>query len=145
MAVTDSYATVQVYRDVVSKSDTGNDGAIEDALRAVSRWIDRRVGRFFTQDGTVRQRIYVVPGSLRSPYAAPPLGWAESENPWRYGIYSRVLEVDDISVTNGFQIIADENNDGLFTEAPWATTDYELWPINADKGPVASPWTSIAI
>lgn len=146
MAVTDAYATSTQYHAQITKQDTGSDAQIDLDLLAVSRYIDRCIGRFFTKDAAPVARVYTPPGSLRQPLATPPLGWAESENPYRYGVWGRHLAVDDIATATGLQIIMDDNRVGSFSGyTPWATTDYELWPLNAPFGSEARPYTSIVL
>lgn len=142
MAVTDPYCDAAKYRAIITKSDTGDDGAIFTDLKAVSRFLDQKLGRFFTKDAAAVDRIYRVPGGR----GAPPLNWAESENPFRYGNVSRILYVDDIASTAGLTIKVDEDGDGSFSdESAWASTDYELWPENAPLGPEPAPYMAIAI
>src|SRR6185369_1791530 len=113
MAVTDPYATPQQYRAIVSKSDTGDDGEIAADLLAVSRYVDRCLGRFFTKDAAPVARVFTLPGSLRRPVMTVPLGWAESENPYVYGGWSRSIELDDL-VAAPTSVILDTDRDGLF-------------------------------
>ena len=142
MAVTDALCSAATYRNIITKTDTGDDAAILTDLKAVSRFLELKLGRFFTQDAAAVDRIYRVP----SPRSAPPLNWAESENPWKYGNVARILYVDDIASTTGLTIKVDEDSDGSFSdESAWATTDYELWPENAPLGPEPAPYTAIAI
>lgn len=145
MALTDPYASVQEYRDVVDKTDAASDGAILDDLTAVSRWLDLKLGRFFTKDAAPVARVFTIPGALRNRFMVPPLGWAESENPYMYGTWSRSLTVDDIASTTGLSIICDTDRNGLFDDGALAATDYELWPLNAALGPEPKPYTTIVI
>ena len=90
-------------------------------LKAVSRYLDRMLGRSFTKDAEAVARIFV-----RQPQGDP-----------------RVLWVDDLAVVPA-SIKIDENGDGGFAgETALAADDFELWPLNADKGPEARPWTMI--
>lgn len=145
MPVTDAYATAAQYRTIVAKSDAGSDTDVAGDLLALSRWLDKKLGRFFTKDAAAVARVFTLPGSLRTALAAAPLGWAESENPWRYGVYSRTLSVDDLAAAPT-SVKIDQNGDGLFTdETALAATDYELWPLNAALGPEPSPYTAVVI
>ncbi|HSW94542.1 MAG TPA: hypothetical protein VLI88_00110, partial [Patescibacteria group bacterium] len=143
-AITDPYATPQQYRAVVSKSDDGDDGEIAADLLAVSRYLDRCLGTFFTKDAVAVARVFTIPGSLRRPYGTMPLGWAETENPYVYGGYSRTINIDDLAAAPT-SIILDTDRDGLFDDTPWASTDYELWPLNAARGPEPKPYTTIVV
>ena len=121
MAVTDAYALASAYRKLISKTDSADDAEIDTDLKAVSRYLDRMLGRFFTKDAAAAARIFV-----REPQADP-----------------RVLWVDDLAVVPT-SIKIDENGDGGFAgETPLAAADFELWPLNADKGPEPRPWTAI--
>ena len=142
MALDSPYATYAEYiADVGSTNDTGTNTAIESDLKAVSRWIDRKLDRFFNIDAAPVARVYVVPIQRSNP----PYGWAESENPFRWG-FSRALDVDDIATTNGLAIKIDVARDGSFTDdTALASTDYELFPINAPLGPEPRPYTRIVI
>jgi len=121
MAVTDAYATAATYRAVISKTDTGDDSAIDDDLTAMSRYIERRLRRFFTKDASAVARVY-----LPAKYAADP----------------RILWTDDIVSVSSIKI--DTDNDGSFSdESALASTDYELWPLNAADGPEVEPFTMI--
>ncbi len=121
MAIADAYADATTYRSLVSKSDSGEDSEIDTDLKAVSRYLDRVLGRFFTKDARAKARIFTH---------APQL------NP-------RTLWVDDIAVSPA-SIKINEDGDGDFADdTSLASTDYELWPLNADKGPEPRPWTMI--
>lgn len=142
MALSDAYCSAATYRTIVAKSDTGSDADILTDLKAISRFLDQKLGRFFTKDAAAVDRVYRIP----QPRSAPPLNWCESENPWRYGNVSRLLQVDDIADTTGLTIKVDEDRDGSFSdESAWASTDYELLPVNAALEPEPKPYTAISI
>lgn len=54
--VSDAYATVEQYRALTGKTDTSADAQIAIDLIAISRYLDGKLGRFFTQEST--SRIY---------------------------------------------------------------------------------------
>ena len=59
MAVTDAYATAAEYRARVDKAGTGDDAAVlPSQLAAMSRYIDWKTQRHFTQDAAVTTRLY---------------------------------------------------------------------------------------
>ena len=121
MAVTDAYASAAAYRKLISKTDSADDAEIDTDLRAVSRYLDRMLGRFFTRDAEAAARIFA-----REPQGHP-----------------RVLWVDDLAVVPT-SVKIDENGDGGFAgETSLAAADFELWPLNAGKGPEPRPWTMI--
>ena len=122
MAVTDAYATAATYRAMLSKSDTAEDAEILTDLTAVSRYMERKLGRFFTTDASNVTRVY--------------------QNT-RYTNQPKALFVDDLVSINTLKV--DENDDGTFGESAWASTDYELLPRNAADGPEPAPYTEIFI
>ncbi len=144
MALADPYASVVEYQAAVGTSDTGSNAAINSDLVAVSRWIDRRLGRHFNIEASVTSHVYIVPRmASRSTYRSD---WAESENPYYYGPFSRLLEVDDIASTNGLEIKVDVSGDGSFAnDTAWNTSDYVLRPLNATLGPEPRPYTRIEV
>lgn len=139
MPIGDAYATAAEYRAVVQKTDTGQDAEIAQDLLAVSRYLERRLGRFFNKDTTAQERIYVAPPAGR---ALRP-DWAETENPWRYGGLSRVLYIDDLAQAPE-AVSLDLDRDGVY-ETALAASDYELLPRNAPLGPEAAPYTAIEL
>lgn len=118
MAVTDAYASAAEYRSAIAKSDVGDDAQIIIDLTAVSRYLERRLNRFFTRDTSAVVRIYDDEGGLPSIY------------------------VDDVVSVTSLKI--DENMDGAY-ELTIASTDYELLPRNAADGPEPSPYNEIAL
>lgn len=122
MAITDAYATPGEYRATVGKGSAADDPMIARQLQAVSRYIERVTGQFFGKDDSAVARLYVPARS------------------------TRCLAVDNIASPSGLSIKVDEDRDGSFAdESAWAATDYELRPLNADKGPEARPWTEIYV
>ena len=123
MAVTDAYATAATYRAILDKSDTAEDAEILTDLKAVSRYIERKVGRFFTVDASNVSRVY-----RKLPYSPDP----------------KSLFTDDIVAVNTIKV--DTDDDGSFAdESAWASTDYELLPRNAADGPEPAPYNCIYI
>lgn len=137
-----AYATVADYLTISGATSTSDetDAQIESLLSSAARQIDRVTGRTFGKDPTLAPttRLYRT-RALQGPL---PYGWAESENPYRYGGWTRMLTIDDlVSVTS---IKIDTDMDGSFAdETALATTDYELWPNNALSGPEQWPYTAI--
>lgn len=138
-AVTDAYATAEQYRLVVGKTSTAEDTTtIAADLLGCSRYLDRKLDRFFTQDAAVVQRIF-YPSS--SGTVDP-----EAENPWRFARGTRTLYVDDIATVTGLLIVIDANRQGTFSGySNLAATDYQLFPMNAALGPEPKPFTSIVL
>lgn len=140
MAIGDAYATAADYRAVVSKSDTGEDAEILSDLKAISRYIDLRTGRFFGKDAAVVARVYTVPDGRGAPWVDPFY-----RTPWNTPIGGVPLEVDDIASVTGLLIRADTNQDGTFPGPDWAATDYVLEPANAALGPEPMPYTRVLL
>jgi hypothetical protein len=136
LAITDAYATNATYKAVIGKSTGDDDSQIDAQCLAISRYIDRKLNRFFTRDDAVTTRIYYPLGY----YSGNP----EAENPWIGIPRARDLDVDDISTSTGLVIKIDTDRDGDFSdETALLVTDYELHPLNADKGPEPKPWNQI--
>lgn len=85
--------------------DMIDDVVITDVLESVSRWIDDHCGRHFWQDTSVSRTFTAM--SCRE-----------------------VLTDDLVSVTS---LKTDAAGDGTF-EVTWATTDYQLQPVNRPTG-----------
>jgi hypothetical protein len=123
MAITDAYASAATYRAVLDKSDTAEDAEILTDLTAVSRYIERKIGRFFTTDASNVSRIYRAT---------------------RYSQDPKSLFIDDLVSVNSIKV--DTDDDGSFSdEDAWASTDYELYPLNAADGPEPAPYTKLFI
>lgn len=118
MAVTNGYCSLaelqQHFGDAGSKLD---EDLLERAINATSRAIDRHCGRRFWQDSVVQAKVY-------RPRDAD-IAW-----------------VDDISTTTGLIIATDETDDGTFATT-WASTDYQLEPLNAQTDSVGYAWWRI--
>ncbi|MGD9889693.1 MAG: hypothetical protein AB7R89_25780 [Dehalococcoidia bacterium] len=139
MVVSEPYAVAVDYRAAVTKSDAAEDAEILADLTAVSRFLDRRLGRFFTKDAADVARVFPTP----HPRNAPRPGWAEAENPWLAAGVARTLFIDDI--VSATSIIVDEDRDGAFDDASLGVLDYELLPRNAALGPEPKPYTAIEL
>lgn len=118
MAVTNGYCTLpelqQHFGDAGSKLD---EDLLSRAINATSRAIDRFCGRRFWQDASVQAKVYRP---------------RDGDIAW----------VDDISTTTGLIVATDDNGDGTY-ETTWASTDYQLEPLNANTEAVAYAWWRI--
>lgn len=139
MAITDAYVSEPEYR-AAKKQESSEDAETNKVyLNAAARYLDRKLDRpsGFNKDATASERIYTVT-STGKVYD----GWAESENPWKYGGLRRVIDVDDlVSVSS---ITMDENRTGSF-DTTLSASDYELLPLNAQKGAEVRPYTQIGM
>lgn len=119
--LSDAYASVETYRYVTGKTGISDDAEILTDLKAVSRYIEGKLGRFFTKDAAAATRVFSVPYS------------------------SDKLSVGDLAAVPT-SIKIDTNNDGSFAdETALAVTDYELHPINAPLRPEPWPYTDIVL
>ena len=117
MALNDAYSTAAQYRSVVGKTDTAADSDILTDLNAVSRYLDGKLGRFFTKDAAAVARYY------------------------RPDVAVYALRVDDMAAAPT-SVKLDLDGDGV-CETALAATDYELLPRNAAKEPEPAPYTRI--
>lgn len=104
MAISNGYTTLVLIKDALNISDATENTLLEASVEAASRQIDRYCSRHFWQESGVSARIY----------SANKLD---------------TMLVDDISTTTGLIIKTDEDGDGTF-ENTWASTDYQLEPLN---------------
>ena len=116
MAIVNGYATLAEVKAAARITDNIDDSLLETAIESSSRDIDAYTERvFFNTGATAVTRIYIP------------------EN-----IY--LLETDDIiSVTS---IKTDTTGEGGFDQT-WATTDYQLEPLNGLAGGIATPFTRV--
>jgi hypothetical protein len=116
MALVNAYATLAEVKAAARITDNIDDSLLETAIESSSRDIDAYTERvFFNTGATAVTRIYIP------------------EN-----IY--LLETDDIiSVTS---IKSDTTGEGGFDQT-WATTDYQLEPLNGLAGGIATPFTRV--
>lgn len=138
MAVADAYASAGQYRAEINKPDTGSDGQIDRDLLAVSRYVEKELGRFFTCDEKDVARDFIVSytGNINP----------EAENPWKYLRRGepRLIEINDLSA-DPTSVEADYDGDGVPDTEFVKDTDFVLYPINADKGPEPKPWMALWI
>lgn len=115
MAITNGYCTAEELRAQFDDSAANLPQELLDrAINATSRAIDKFCGRRFWQDATAQTHIY-----------RPE--------------HTDVCWVDDISTTTGLIVATDSTGDGSYATT-WASTDYELQPLNADKDESAYAW-----
>ncbi len=113
MAITNGYCTLAEIKARLAITDTTDDAILEQVVEAVSRWIDEFCRRRF---------------------------WVNSVDETRYYTpeYTDLLYTGDIvSITT---LKTDEDGDRIY-EKTWATTDYDLEPLNAALD--GEPYTEI--
>ena len=116
MAIVNGYATLAEVKAAARITDSIDDSLLETAIESSSRDIDAYTERvFFNTGATAVTRIYIP------------------ENIF-------LLETDDIiSVTS---IKTDTTGEGGFDQT-WASTDYQLEPLNGLAGGIATPFTRV--
>lgn len=120
MAVTDAYAAAAEYRAAADKSSAGEDSEIDGDLTAVSRWLDKRFGMFWTKDASAVDRTFEA-------------------------CYPSILDVPE-GIVSVVSIKIDEDSDGGFgDETAIAAGDYELLPRNAALGSEPQPYRQIGL
>ncbi|WP_157251115.1 head-tail connector protein [Nonomuraea typhae] len=105
MALGDPYATLAQLKSYLQVSDAVDDGELTGALTSSSREIEKHCNRQFNKATSATARIY-YPDSACLAY------------------------VDDFWTTSGLVVKTDDGDDGTF-ETTWATTDFQLEPLNA--------------
>ena len=128
-AVTDAYATAAEYRLAVDKDSAAEDAEILTDLTAVSRYLERRLDQFFTQDASAVARLYDGNGEKRLYLDSHSL-------------------VPGVASVTGLTVKVDLNADYDVTDTgETLTKDTHFWlgPWDTDKGSEARPWTFMEI
>ena len=115
MAITNGYASLNETKSALRITDSVDDSLLEMAIESASRLIDGYAGRQFFSSGTAT-RYYTADDDF-------------------------VCEIDDISSSN-ITLITAMDADAVF-DTTWATTDYQLEPLNAVLDGQAWPYTRI--
>lgn len=116
--MTNSYATISELRNqFADDGEVTSEELLIRALNAASRAIDRYCGRKFWPDTSATARRYRPDD--------PDVAWTH-----------------DISTTTGLVIATDTTGDGTYATT-WATTDYDLEPLDADMDGDAYAWWRI--
>jgi hypothetical protein len=122
--VFDAYATAEEFRQRTSKGDATEDDVILSQLVTVSRFLDLRLRRFFTQDAAAVVRTFDGNGEA--------LLWLPA----------------DIATTTGLIVKVDLNEDYDVTDAgETLTINTHFWvgPADADKGPEPRPYEYLEV
>jgi hypothetical protein len=104
VTITNGYATLAQLKARMAGITTTDDTLLEEAIQSASREIDKYCGRRFYLDSVVSARVYRT-----TDYC--------------------LAEVDDFATSSGLIIKTDTNADGTYATT-WASTDYELLPLN---------------
>ncbi len=113
MAITNGYCSLSEIKAALRITDSVDDDLLELSVNAASREIDGYCERVFY--ATSATRIYAPQSSV-------------------------LCEIDDlISITT---LKSSSDGDGTF-DVTWASTDYQLEPLNSLNGGLSSPYTRI--
>lgn len=104
MAIGDKYATTAELKARLSVGDSTDDTRLGEALDTASRAVERYCRRQFNLESSASARSY-------------------------YPTSCELVMVDDFYTSTGLIVATDEGDDGTF-EVTWATTDYQLEPLN---------------
>lgn len=104
MALGDSYATLAELKTRLDIADTTDDDRLTASLASASREIEAWCGRQFNDAGAASARVFPATGCT-------------------------LAVVDDFSTTTGLIVATDGDDDGTY-ETTWASSDYELAPLN---------------
>lgn len=104
MALGDAYVTLVELKAYLGITGSANDTQLDDARNAATEAIELHCERQFNKTTSATARVF-YPQSC---------GWAR---------------VNDFHTTTGLVIQTDNGDDGTF-ETTWATTDYQLEPLN---------------
>jgi hypothetical protein len=115
MAITNGYASLQETKSALRITDSVDDSLLEMAIESASRLIDGYAGRQFFSSGTAT-RYFTADDDF-------------------------VCEIDDISSSN-ITLVTAMDADAVF-DTTWATTDYQLEPLNGVLDGQAWPYTRI--
>lgn len=120
------YATADELKGRLTIPDNVDDLHLDLACSAASRQIDRYCGRRFWQDATVKTREF---------YAESPTLTLLDDGSTR----------DDISTTTGLIVKIDEAGDATFGTTLTISTDFILWPLNAEDDTPARSYEEIRL
>ena len=101
----------------IPTADTTDDARLETACDAATQQVQAECGRQFVQDTTATARVFVASSAL-------------------------FVEVDDFMTTSGLIVKTDDDNNGTF-ETTWASSDYQLEPLNGRFEGQAWPYTQL--
>ena len=115
--LTDRLVTEDDLKEILGISDAVDDNRLTLAADAATQIVQAYCDRHFVQQGGTSARVF------------------SALSPW-------LLEVDDISTITGLVIKTDEDGDGVF-ETTWASSDYQLEPLNGKLGGQNWPYTKV--
>lgn len=115
MAITNGYATLAEVKAALRITDTIDDSLLEMAIESASRLLDSYTARSFYTSGTATARYFAADNDF-------------------------VCQIDD--ATSITEVASDASADGSY-DTIWATTDYELLPLNGRVDGLAVPYNGL--
>lgn len=116
------YCPVETLKSRFGLTDTNDDFELHRACLSTSRWVEHHCQRVFYRGATGTARKYIASDLYCLKFA--------DTDPFAG---------DWVSVS---AVKTDAGGDGTF-ETTWASSDYELGPVNAAAGPEARPYTTL--
>lgn len=104
MALEASYAELTELKNRLGITDTTHDDDLTEKLAGASREVEDHTNRQFNDAGAASARVYIPTNR-------------------------NLAEVDDFHTITGLTIETDESDSGSY-DLTWATTDYQLEPLN---------------
>lgn len=101
----------------IPANDSTDDVRLQMAADAATQQIQAECNRQFIYDAAASPRLFIAESALYCP-------------------------VDDFGTTSGLAVRTDDDNDGIF-ETVWATTDYQLEPLNGRLQGQAWPYNAL--
>jgi len=115
MAITNGYTTLAEVKAALRITDTIDDSLLEMAIESASRLLDSYTARSFYSSGTATARYFAADNDF-------------------------VCQIDDaVSIT---EVATDFSADGSY-DTIWASTDYELLPLNGRLDGLAVPYNGL--
>lgn len=118
MALGDTYITLAELKTRLGIGDTNDDTLLTGAVAAASRGIDGVCNRQFNDAESAAARVYYPDSRCQ-------------------------VTVDDFHTTTGLVVATDAGDDGTY-ETTWASTDFQLEPLNGLVNGETRPWNRIA-
>jgi hypothetical protein len=115
MAITNGYTTLAEVKAALRITDTIDDSLLEMAIESASRLLDSYTARSFYTQGSATARYFAADNDF-------------------------VCQIDD--ATSITQVATDFSADGSY-DTIWASTDYELLPLNGRIDGLAVPYNGL--
>ncbi len=124
MAISDPYASAADYRQrFINKVSSADEGRVDRALLAASRWIEAHNGEFYNRDASPVARVFMAESS-------GCLNVAVDGSP-------------GIATATGLLVALDTTQDYTYPTSLVIGTDFELADVNAAFGPEPKPYREL--